>query len=193
MKGRALALAFLFLPAQARPPIAALDLVKAATAQIGVTRLYESRYAVIAYPGGDVPQDRGVCSDVVVRAYRTCGIDLQQLVHEDMTVAWDAYPRAWGMTATDTNIDHRRVLNLKVFFRRHGTVLPITDSRKDYHPGDLVTWVLSRGRPHIGIVSARHSLWGTPLILNNIGKGTQLDDILFLFPITGHFTFMTKP
>lgn len=167
------------------------ELVAAARAQIGVTKLYDSSYQRIAYPGGDVPLDRGVCTDVVVRAYRALGIDLQKLVHADMRQAWQAYPHPakWGLKAPDTNIDHRRVPNLVTFFRRHGTSLAVTDRPADYRAGDIVTWQIPPSLPHIGIVSNEVSAAGVPLVIHNIGYGAALDDMLFAFRITGHYRY----
>lgn len=169
--------------------IAGQDLVNAARAQIGVTRYYDSRYQKLAYPGGDLPMDRGVCTDVVIRAYRKFGIDLQVLVHQDMKSAWSEYPNSWRMKSTDRNIDHRRVPNLATFFRRHGQSLPISRDRDAFLPGDIVTWQLSSGVPHIGIVSVERSKTGTPLVIHNIGWGTLLEDRLFDFKITGHYRY----
>jgi len=153
---------------------------------------YNGAYVPIPYPGGDVSSDRGVCTDVVVRAYRSLGIDLQRVVHEDMQAHFDAYPseRLWGLKGPDTNIDHRRVPNLQVFFTRHGEALPVSDDPSDYAPGDLVTWVLPGNLPHIGIVTDRRSIDGErPLIVHNIGAGPRLEDGLFAFPITGHYRY----
>ncbi len=165
------------------------DLVSAAKTQIGVTLTYDDRYEQLAYPGGDVPLERGVCTDVLIRAYRKLGIDLQQLVHQDMSGAWNAYPHAWQLKAPDRNIDHRRVPNLQVFFTRHGSALaPSTDARA-YLPGDIVSWTVPPKFPHIGIVSGEKSPAGVPLVIHNIGAGTQLEDRLFAWPITGHYRF----
>ncbi|MCW7538668.1 DUF1287 domain-containing protein [Aquabacterium sp. A7-Y] len=161
-------------------------LVEAARRQIGVTTHYDGSYRRLAYPGGDVPDHTGVCTDVVVRAYRRLGVDLQRLVHEDMSVNWSAYPRRWGLRRPDPNIDHRRVPNLQVFFRRQGYALPVSGDPGDYQAGDLVTWELPGRLPHIGIVSSR-SVAGRPLVLHNIGRGTQEEDVLFAYPITGHY------
>lgn len=157
--------------------------------QVGVTVSYDGSYRRIPYPGGDVPLRTGVCTDVVVRAYRNAGIDLQVLVHEDVKAAPNAYPTKWGpRRAPDPSIDHRRVLNLAVFFLRKGKVLPVSRDADDYAPGDLVTWRLPSGLPHIGIVSDRREA-GRPLVIHNIGSGTKVEDILFRFPITGHFRY----
>jgi len=156
---------------------------------------YDPAYVVIDYPWGDVPADRGVCTDEVIRAYRALGIDLQQLVHVDMSAHFPVYPNLpkWELTAPDPNIDHRRVLNLKVFFERHGRVLPITQRPQDYRPGDLVTWTLPPDLPHIGIVSNRRGPDGKRyMIIHNSGKGPRLEDRLFDWPITGHYRFTDR-
>lgn len=178
--------ALLAAPAMATPADA---LVAAAKTQIGVTLQYDPRYEKLAYPGGDVPLERGVCTDVVVRAYRKLGIDLQRLVHEDMRKAWSAYPNPWKLKGTDKNIDHRRVPNLATFFGRHGTRLDISDNGRDYLPGDIVTWMVPPALPHIGIVAAEKSATGVPLIIHNIGSGTRMEDVLFGFRITGHYRY----
>jgi uncharacterized protein YijF (DUF1287 family) len=165
------------------------DLVAAAKTQIGVTVQYDGKYEKLAYPGGDVPIARGVCTDVLIRAYRKLGIDLQKLVHEDMAAAWQAYPRLWQLKGPDRNIDHRRVPNLQTYFTRHGQALGASNHAHDYLPGDIVTWTVSSRLPHIGIVSSEKSAAGTPLIIHNIGAGTRLEDTLFAFPITGHYRF----
>jgi uncharacterized protein YijF (DUF1287 family) len=154
--------------------------------------VYDPTYRRIAYPNGDVPAKTGVCSDVIVRAYRAIGIDLQKLVHEDMAKHFSLYPKTWRRTSPDSNIDHRRVLNLATFFRRHGTVLKVTNNPKDYAPGDIVTWNLNpKGSlPHIGIVTNRRTFTGTrPLMMHNIGGGQVLEDVLFAYTITGHFRY----
>jgi len=165
------------------------QLVAAARTQIGMTVHYDGSYQRIAYPNGDVPLDRGVCTDVVIRAYRALGVDLQKRVHEDMRRAWKAYPSNWGMKGPDRNIDHRRVPNLATFFRRHGTALKPSAQPQDYQAGDIVTWRLPQGLPHIGIVANARSPSSAPLIIHNIGAGTQLEDVLFAFPITGHYRY----
>jgi uncharacterized protein YijF (DUF1287 family) len=169
----------------------AARLVAAAESQIGVTVAYDPAYVRLAYPGGDVPRDRGVCTDVVVRAYRDgLATDLQRLVHEDMAAHFGAYPRKWGLKAPDSHIDHRRVPNLQTFFRRYGTALPVTRTASDYNPGDLVTMTVAATLPHIAIVSGRMADGGArPLIVHNIGAGARLEDRLFEFPLTGHYRF----
>jgi uncharacterized protein YijF (DUF1287 family) len=170
----------------------ALDLVAAAKSQIGVTLHYDPSYQRLAYPRGDVPIERGVCTDVVVRAYRKLGIDLQERVHRDMRQAWDAYPHPanWGLKKPDTNIDHRRVPNLAAFFGRHGITLATSRDARDYKPGDIVVWRLPPSLPHIGIVSDKYSANGTPLVIHNIGAGARMEDALFSYAITGHYRFL---
>ena len=157
--------------------------------QIGVTVSYDPAYRKLAFPRGDVPIETGVCTDVIVRAYRLQNIDLQQLVNHDMKTNWSAYPKHWGLKSTDKNIDHRRVPNLEVYFERHGQSLSITE-KDSFQPGDIVTWRLPNGNlPHIGIVSDNNAADGTPLIIHNIGRGTQEENILFAYPITKHFRY----
>ena len=167
-------------------------LVDAARKQIGVTRLYDSRYVALSYPGGDVPMDRGVCTDVIVRAYRQFGIDLQQRVHEDMRRHWSVYPKLWKLTRPDPSIDHRRVPNQAKFFARQGRAAPVSTDPGAYLPGDLVTWRLPIGVPHIGIVSERRSETGTPLVIHNIGAGAVEENVLFSFTITGHYRYLPQ-
>jgi uncharacterized protein YijF (DUF1287 family) len=166
-------------------------LVGAARKQIGVTTIYDPSYVRLDYPMGDVPAERGVCTDVVVRAYRDAfDLDLQQLVHEDMKRYFGQYPDVWGLSKPDRNIDHRRVLNLKVFFDRKGAGLPVTQRAGDYLAGDIVAQVLPGNLPHMAIVSDdRGLLTRRPLIIHNIGAGTRLEDGLFAYPITGHYRF----
>lgn len=169
-------------------------LVSKAREQIGVTVSYNSGYTVIPYPNGDVPKETGVCTDVVIRAMRTQGLDLQQAVHQDMKANFGRYPKNWGLKTTDRSIDHRRVPNLRTFFTRKGWSLPVTDKPGDYQPGDIVTWNLSGGGvPHIGIVSDRKTASGTPLIIHNIGCGAQEEDCLFSYTLTGHYRPVLKP
>lgn len=163
-------------------------LVAAARAQIGVTTRYDPAYRVLAYPGGDVPADRGVCTDVVVRALRSQGLDLQARVHEDMRDDFSAYPAIWGLSRPDRNIDHRRVPNLMRWFERQGWQQPITAAATDYAAGDIVAWKLNgNGLLHVGIVSDRRLADGTPLVLHNIARGTREENLLFLHAIIGHY------
>ncbi len=167
-------------------------LVKAALDRTKHTVRYDPKYVRLKYPGGDVPADTGVCSDVIIRSYRALGIDLQKRVHEDMKRNFRLYPKRWGLKRPDTNIDHRRVLNLEVFFKRFGQSLPVTQNPKNYKPGDIVTWNLkTKGSlPHIGIVTNSKAFFtGNPMIVHNIGFGPKHDDILFSYKITGHFRY----
>lgn len=151
---------------------------------------YDPAYFSIPYPKGDVPKDKGVCTDVVIRAYRKLGIDLQKEVHEDMVRNFSKYPKKWGLKKTDTNIDHRRVPNLQVFFTRHGQSLGVSGKASDYKTGDLVTWMIGNKLPHIGIVTARKSADGKRnLIVHNVGAGQKLEDCLFEYPISGHYRY----
>jgi uncharacterized protein len=153
---------------------------------------YDPSYVRIPYPGGDVPADTGVCTDEVIRAYRALGIDLQKEVHEDMEKNFSAYPgkRTWQVSQPDPNIDHRRVPNLKVFFSRKGEVLAIAPRGEDFSPGDLVTWDLGGGVPHIGIVTDRKSeQTGRYMVVHNIGRGPMLEDVLLNWTITGHYRY----
>jgi uncharacterized protein YijF (DUF1287 family) len=179
-------LAALVLCGAATDDDAALRLVAAARAQVGVTVVYDPAYRPLSYPGGDIPLDRGVCTDVLVRAYRAIGLDLQVAVHEDMKRAWPQYPRLWGLSQPDKNIDHRRVPNLVAYFTRQGTAIPRSDDPDAYRPGDVVTWNLPSGVPHIGVVSDRRN-GRIPLIIHNIGAGAAEEDILFTHRRTGHF------
>ena len=152
---------------------------------------YDATYVRLGYPGGDVASDKGVCADVVVRVLRVLGHDLQRLVHEDMTVAFSAYPKHWGLSGPDKNIDHRRVPNLETFFTRIGSRITTSNVAANYQPGDIVAWNL-RGAsggwlPHIGVVTHKTGLSGRPLIVHNIGSGPKLEDVLFNWKITGHY------
>ncbi|MDQ6787097.1 MAG: DUF1287 domain-containing protein [Acidobacteriota bacterium] len=167
------------------------NLLASAAEQTTLTKSYDPNYTVIAYPNGDVPVEKGVCTDVVIRAFRKAGVDLQREVHEDMTANFAAYPKKWGLKSPDANIDHRRVPNLQTFFTRKGKSLPVTEWAEDYKPGDVVSWDLDgKGMTHIGIVSnfynentQRYS------IIHNIGAGAQAEDVLFDWKITGHFRY----
>jgi uncharacterized protein YijF (DUF1287 family) len=163
-------------------------------AAIGLTHQkvrYDPAYVSIPYPNGDVAPDKGVCTDVVIRAYRKLGIDLQKEVHEDMVAHFELYPKIWGLKTPDANIDHRRVQNLQVFFKRHNASLPVSSKAEDYKTGDLVTWDLGHSIAHIGIIVAPLSGQDAKrhLIVHNIGGGQELSDCLFTYTITGHYRY----
>ncbi len=160
----------------------------AAEDQVGVTTIYDPRYIKLAYPNGDVPSERGVCADVIVRAFRAIGVDLQVRVHEDMQKNFGVYPKDWGLTAPDSNIDHRRVQNLTKYFERMGKQIRETDADESFKPGDIVAWRLSGWMQHIGIVSLDH-VPGTKryYMIHNIGAGTQKEDMLRNYSILGHY------
>lgn len=152
--------------------------------------VYDPSYYSIDYPNGDVPKDRGVCTDVIIRAYRKCGIDLQKEVHEDMKSNFDKYPSLWGLSTTDKNIDHRRVPNLMTFFDRQGATLPISNNPSDYLAGDIVCWDLGGGLTHIGIVvNVVPNNINRHMIVHNIGNGQVMEDCLFNFIIIGHYRY----
>ncbi|MSU59453.1 MAG: DUF1287 domain-containing protein [Pedosphaera sp.] len=181
-------LAVLLLTATAcSASINAAKIVTSARSQIGVTISYDPSYQQMAYPGGDVPAKTGVCADVVVRALREQGMDLQKLMHEDMKRNFDLYPKKWGLTKPDGNIDHRRVPNLMTYFRRKGFALSASTKAEHFTAGDVVAWQLEGGLTHIGIISDRRSAEGTPLVIHNIGRGTQEENVLFKFRVTGHY------
>ncbi len=154
-----------------------LQLARAATQQVGVTTIYDPSYVTLRYPGGDLPPERGVCADVIIRAFRGIGVDLQKEVHEDMSAHFALYPRNWGLKRPDANIDHRRVPNLMTFFKRHGKSV-----NGEFQAGDVVAWQLPGGLYHIGIIAADGKL-----VIHNIGRGAQREDILHEFPIIGHY------
>jgi len=163
-------------------------IARAASSQIGKTLRYDPSYQALAYPGGDVPMEAGVCTDVVIRALRSgVRLDLQQLVHEDMKTDFQAYPKNWSLKRPDKNIDHRRVPNLQTFFKRKGWEQPLTKDAKNFKAGDLVTCIVPPNLPHIMIVSERSSRDGRPLIIHNIGSGAREEDRLFEFKLTGHY------
>lgn len=171
-------------------PLAAFSpqkLVEDARSQIGVTRYYDAAYTKLDYPLGDVPKVKGVCTDVVIRALREQKLDLQQLIHEDMRQNFARYPKKWGLKSTDRNIDHRRVPNIATYFTHKGYAVS-----GEFLAGDVVTWDLGKGQTHIGIVSDRKTAAGVPLIIHNIGRGTQEEDILHRFKLTGHFRLPKK-
>ena len=168
-------------------------LVSAARQQARGDVTYDGAYTRIGYPMGDVPSNRGVCTDVVIRAYRAIGIDLQVLVHEDMRAHFALYPRLWGLRQPDRNIDHRRVPNLQKFLERAAAQVPKGRTAAAYLPGDLVTWMLPGNLPHIGIVSDRQAPRSSnPLIIHNIGAGPVEEDMLFAYPITGHYRYRVQ-
>jgi uncharacterized protein len=173
------------------PSSNAAKLIEAAQKQIGVTLSYDPAYTKLKYPGGDVPRERGVCTDVIIRAYRDAlRIDLQTLLHEDMARNFAAYPARWGLKKPDQNIDHRRVPNLQVFFQRQNTSLKVSSHAPDYKPGDIITIDLPGHLPHIGLVTHYPNADGSkPLCIHNIGAGTKLEDLLFAYPVTGHYRF----
>jgi uncharacterized protein len=169
---------------------AAIRLSDAAIALTKTHVTYDPNYYRIGYPNGDLPPNRGVCTDVVIRAYRTLGIDLQKEVHEDMQQNFHHYPKNWGLSKPDRNIDHRRVPNLMVFFSRFGSSLTISNNPSDYLPGDIVTWNLGGGLTHIGIViNQKSSDNNRYLIVHNIGNGQEISDCLFSYQITGHYRY----
>ena len=174
----------------AERPLDPQQVVAAAMERLKHTVHYDGRYQAIGYPNGDVEPNKGVCTDVVIRAYRSLGIDLQQRVHQDMGKNFALYPskKLWNLTTTDTNIDHRRVPNLEVFFQRFGLQLPLDG---DFQPGDIVTWRLPGNLPHIGIVVDQMNGDNTRYkIVHNIGRGPNLEDMLFDYPIVGHFRYL---
>ena len=162
-------------------------LVHAALDRTHAVVRYDPAYVSLKYPGGDVPPDTGVCTDVVIRSFRKLGLDLQKLVHEDMKAHFSAYPKNWGLSRTDSNIDHRRVPNLQTFFKRRGSSLPVTQDAADYKPGDLITCTVAGKLPHIAVVVPAPDGGSRPWIVHNIGQGPQCEDRLFEFPLTGHY------
>ncbi|MDQ3801264.1 MAG: DUF1287 domain-containing protein [Acidobacteriota bacterium] len=166
-------------------------MLESAVEQTRVTKNYDGAYVVIPYPMGDVPAETGVCTDVVIRAFRRAGTDLQREVHEDMRANFAVYPKKWGLPKPDTNIDHRRVPNLQTFFTRRGKALEITRNPADYQPGDVISWDIDgKGMTHIGLVSnLRDERAGRFLIIHNMGWGAKAEDVLFRWQITGHYRY----
>ncbi|MEO8240309.1 MAG: DUF1287 domain-containing protein [Flavobacterium sp.] len=167
-------------------------LSNAAIAIIDPSIDYDPRYFSIKYPNGDIPKNKGVCTDVIIRCYRKLNIDLQKEVHEDMVAHFSEYPnlKKWGMTKTDTNIDHRRVPNLEVFFERNGQKLAVTEDAATYKTGEIVTWMINGKLPHIGIITNKKSPDGKRnLIVHNVGGGQVLEDCLFDYEIVGHYSY----
>ena len=179
-------------PAVAGPGYFGARLSAAAVARTAAHVTYDPSYERIAYPMGDVAADRGVCADEVIRSLRAVGIDLQALVHEDLTLNFAAYPQLWCLSAPDSNIDHRRVPNIETYLARRGYRLHASLDAKDYRPGDIIAWNL-RGDvgflPHIGIVTDRTGASGWPMVVHNIGAGPKLEDVLFSWPMTGRYRF----
>ncbi len=176
--------------AAALSPASSSALIAAARSQIGITVFYDPAYVKLSYPGGDVPPERGVCTDVIIRAARSAlNRDLQQLVHQDMRHYFALYPKRWGLKKPDRNIDHRRVANLQTWFSRHEQSFKPGVAPQSYRPGDIVTCTLPGNLPHIMLISDRCNENGTPLVIHNIGQGAREEDILFMFPLTGHYRF----
>ena len=180
-----------------KPPVAEIQspavraVIENALEQTKITKNYTQDYFVIPYPMGDVPAETGACTDVVIRAFRRAGVDLQREVHEDMRANFNIYPKKWNLAKPDTNIDHRRVPNLQTFFTRKGKSLPVSSAAVNYKPGDVVTWDLDgKGMTHIGLIS---NLWNEAtkrfLVIHNIGGGTRAEDRLFDWKVTGHFRY----
>jgi uncharacterized protein YijF (DUF1287 family) len=192
MKLKLILFLFYFLPVSAAAQHEfGEQLSEAALALTKQNVTYDPSYFTIDYPNGDVPAGKGVCTDVVIRAYRKLGIDLQKEVHEDMKANFGKYPKIWGLSKTDKNIDHRRVPNLMAFFERKGQVKPISSKPSDYKPGDIVCWDLGGGVTHIGLVVKKQSADGKRyLVVHNIGGGQVLDDCLFGYKIIGHYTYV---
>jgi uncharacterized protein YijF (DUF1287 family) len=175
---------------QRLPRERAARLVAAAIEQTSQPIVYDGSYRQIPYPGGDVAPGIGVCTDVVVRAYRSIAIDLQVEVHEDMVRSFRSYPQSWGLARPDPSIDHRRVPNLQTYLRRVGAQLAVSRKADDYRAGDLVTWMLPGNLPHIGLVTDHRSpTSGAPLVVHNIGRGPRLEDVLFAYPISDHYRY----
>jgi len=193
-RGRPFAHLPILLSGQARPPAKNFRerLAYAAEDIVDPSIVYDPAYTSIPYPNGDIPRSRGVCADVIIRAYRRCGVDLQVLVHEDMCRHFRAYPHNWGLHRPDPNIDHRRVYNLATFFTRHGVTLRCTQRGADYHPGDIVVWRVEN-QGHIGIVSTQRTAAATRyMMVHNIGAGQVLEDMLFSYPIIGHYQYAPR-
>ena len=174
-----------------RPTQISARLVAAANDRPNHPARYDPGYVKIPYPNGDVPADTGVCADEIIRIYRAVGIDLQKEVHEDMVANRSSYPfrLKWLQVRLDTNIDHRRVPNLAVFFTRKGKSLPVTTNAGDYAPGDIVTWILPSGRDHIGMVVDRKNWRGRYMVEHNIGEGPKIEDVLFEWKVNGHWRY----
>lgn len=177
-----------------KPPEHVAALLDSVYTQFETTHTYDPAYVKLSYPGGDVAPEVGVCTDVVIRAFREQGVDLQRAVHEDMRRHFRKYPRKWGLRKPDRNIDHRRVPNMMTFFERRGVALPVSDNPDDYLPGDVVAWKLNESQSHVGVVmKARSRDELRPLIGHNIDSGAVLQDVLFEWEIIGHYRYFEKP
>ncbi len=190
-----LILALLFSSIANAEPRTMLALSEAAIERTKQHVIYDGSYYAIGYPNGDVPKNLGVCTDVVIRSYRALGIDLQKEVHEDIKQHFSHYPakRIWRQNSPDKNIDHRRVPNLQAYFSRHGQSIPPSDNASDYQTGDIVTWMLPGNLPHIGIVTHKHDKRSrNPMIAHNIGAGPVIENMLFSYPISGHYRYMKR-
>ena len=191
MRSVILTLCLTCLPVAAQANFRPDDVVSEARERTLLEVTYDPKYMRLDYPGGDVPDNTGVCTDVIIRSFRNAyGFDFQKAVHEDMSQNFSRYPKIWGLKRPDKNIDHRRVPNLETFLKRQGASLPISKKPSNYRPGDIVSWRLGGRLPHIGIVSDKKSRWGTPLVIHNIGAGPVEDDLLFNTDINGHFRFI---
>ena len=178
----------------AAPAFADDALVAAAQDRLKQSVRYNGAYMRLDYPNGDVPANIGVCTDVIIRSYRAAyGFDFQKAVHEDMKANFSSYPKNWGLTRTDRNIDHRRVPNLETYLKREGTSLGVSRKAKDFKPGDIVSWRIAGRLPHIGIVSDKTAPDGTPLIIHNVGAGPREENVLFAYKMTDHFRFIPEP
>jgi uncharacterized protein len=187
----------LFSTTSAKPKLSEIQndkikkILESAVEQTNLTKTYDPAYVVLPYPNGDVPMEKGVCTDVVIRALRKAGVDLQKDVHEDMRANFSIYPKKWGLKKADSNIDHRRVPNLQTFFTRKGKSLQITENAENFKPGDIVAWDLNgKGLTHIGLVS---NIWNEStkryLIIHNIGSGAKAEDVVFDWKIIGHYRY----
>lgn len=186
-------LGLILLLSSAAPALADEALVNAAQDRLKQSVHYNGAYMRLDYPGGDVPKNIGVCTDVIIRSYRAAyGFDFQKAVHEDMKANFSSYPANWGLKRTDRNIDHRRVPNLETYLKRQGAERALSDKAQDFNAGDIVSWRIAGRLPHIGIVSDRKAPDGTPLIIHNVGAGPQEENVLFAYKMTGHFRFIPK-
>ncbi len=189
-EGASMEQAALLIPSLEKSKSFGNGLAAAALAHSGNAVTYDPAYYKIAYPDGDVPPNKGVAADVVVRCYRGMGMDLQVLVHEDMAEGFRLYPQLWGASGPDTNIDHRRVANLQRFFEHKGQTVTPSRNAADYRPGDIVVWSLANAESHIGIIvpgPGDHA--GEAWVVHNMGAGVKWENILFDYSIQRHFRF----